>query len=144
LKLGLCNGTCEIPPGIPDQSAIATPLPYGGCEIAVALQNNIEAYASRTSNQTFQTQDCLDSLGNITQKCIQNGPNAGSVAGPDDNELFQSGFRVLNAPGSHHSASGRNFTSGAGLSIGCPDTPPLCSTCQQVQPGEVYPDICKS
>jgi hypothetical protein len=130
LKLALCNGTCGIPPGIPDESGIATPFPYSGCEIAIALPNNIEAYVLRTSNETFQTQDCWDSFENITQKCIHTGPNAGSVAGPDDDEFFESGFRMLNALDSKHSELGHKFGNNATLQQACPDIPPPCTTCQ--------------
>jgi hypothetical protein len=106
----------------------------------MALPNNIEAYVMRTSNETFQTQDCWDSFENITQKCIQTGPNAGAVLGPDADEFFESGFRVLNALVSVHSENGHDFGNNSALEQWCPDTPPLCTSCD----GEGYVPLCKS
>lgn len=98
----LCNDKCEAPAGISSDSVVATP-DNDGCEIAIILPNNVEAYSYRgTHAQGAQWQDCWDSLANITESCIKNGPNTGWVNGPDDYEFFQAGFRALNGEGSKH------------------------------------------
>src|SRR5215469_8149299 len=101
-EIVLCNDKCESPPGIPTGAVAATPV-NDGCEIAIVLPNNVEAYAYRgTHSQGLQWQDCWDSFMNITEKCVQDNPATGWVNGPDPYEFFQSGYRKLNGDGSKH------------------------------------------
>ncbi|KAI9757450.1 MAG: hypothetical protein M4579_003466 [Chaenotheca gracillima] len=98
----LCDNKCEAPQGIP-QNVMAATADGDGCEIAIALPDKVEAFAYRSVNSLDQHwQQCWDSLANITETCVKQGPNKGSVAGPDDNESFQAGFRPLNDAGAKH------------------------------------------
>lgn len=98
----LCNDKCEKPPGI-NSNAIAATQVQDGCEIAIALPNDVEAYAYRaTHSQGLQWQECWDSFMNITEKCVKDDPATGWVNGPDDYQFYQSGYRKLNGEGSRH------------------------------------------
>jgi len=73
--LALCSNKCENPPDIPSGSVIATP-DGDGCEIAISLPNNVEAWAYRgTSSAGLQWQDCYDSLQTGIEKCTDGNPN---------------------------------------------------------------------
>jgi hypothetical protein len=98
----LCNDKCEAPPGI-NTNAVAATTDQDGCEIAIVLPNEVEAYAYRgTHSQGAQWQDCWDSFANITEKCVKDDPATGWVNGPDDYQFYQSGYRKLNGEGSRH------------------------------------------
>ncbi|KAL7622783.1 hypothetical protein AAE478_006462 [Parahypoxylon ruwenzoriense] len=126
----LCNDKCEKPSSIQSKSVKATKKGKDGCEIAVALTGNMEAWAVRdTHSQGLQWQDCWDSLANATEKCAnmdkQDGRATGWVNGPDDYEFFQIGYRSLNGGGSLHS----KFSPDDALPQWCGNSKPKCDTC---------------
>ncbi|KAI0836640.1 hypothetical protein F5Y06DRAFT_100307 [Hypoxylon sp. FL0890] len=123
----LCNNKCENPAKIPSQSVKATKKGTDGCEIAVALTANMEAWAVRDLASTGdEWQDCWDSLANATERCTDMTQNAtGWVNGPDDYEFFQIGYRALNGQGSLHS----QFSGNDALPQWCGDSKPKCDTC---------------
>jgi len=128
----LCNNQCVAPTGIPDAAMAATP-DGDGCEIAIAIPDNVEAYAYRgTGSQGLEWQDCWDSLANITEQCVRNGPNVGWVNGPNIYEFFQTGFRPINGAGNRH--PNKTLSSDSGLKDGsapvCDDNnKPSCDSC---------------
>ncbi|KAI4861723.1 hypothetical protein F4820DRAFT_464437 [Hypoxylon rubiginosum] len=126
----LCNDKCENPQYIQTKSVKTTKKGNDGCEIAIALSGNIEAWAVRDAHSRGeQWQDCWDSLANATEKCTnmneQDGHATGWVNGPDDYEYFQIGYRALNSHGALHGA----FGDGDGLPQWCGDAKPKCDTC---------------
>ncbi|OTA94074.1 hypothetical protein M434DRAFT_394977 [Hypoxylon sp. CO27-5] len=123
----LCNNKCENPAKIPSKSVKATKKGQDGCEIAVALTGNMEAWAVRDLPSTGdEWQDCWDSLANATEKCTDMTNSAtGWVNGPDDYEFFQIGYRALNGQGSLHS----QFSGDDALPQWCGSSKPKCDTC---------------
>ncbi|KAL9617309.1 MAG: hypothetical protein Q9160_007889 [Pyrenula sp. 1 TL-2023] len=122
----LCNDKCENPPDIPQKSVFATP-DGDGCEIAIAIESGVEAWAYRgTHSQGPQWQDCWDSTMNITETCVKDSLATGWVNGPDDYEFFQLGYRPINGKGSKHKAQFGNDTP---LEHWCPNAKPSCDTC---------------
>ncbi|KAI1407400.1 hypothetical protein F5Y13DRAFT_206440 [Hypoxylon sp. FL1857] len=123
----LCNNKCENPAKIPTNSVKATRKGTSGCEIAVALTANMEAWAVRDLSSTGdEWQDCWDSLANATEKCTDMTKSAtGWVNGPDDYEFFQIGYRALNGQGSLHS----KFDGNDALPQWCGNSKPKCDTC---------------
>ncbi|KAI1139635.1 hypothetical protein F5Y05DRAFT_424552 [Hypoxylon sp. FL0543] len=124
----LCNNKCENPAQIPTKSVKATKKGTDGCEIAVAITGNMEAWAVRDLASTGKEwQDCWDSFANATEKCTDMSQNAtGWVNGPDDYEFFQIGYRALNSAGALHS----QFSGDDALQQWCGDSKPKCDTCQ--------------
>ncbi|KAJ4350342.1 uncharacterized protein N0V89_008963 [Didymosphaeria variabile] len=121
----LCNNKCELPQGLPAASVATTKDGNDGCEIAIILPNNVEAWAYRATQSTGpQWQDCWDSFANITEKCVKNDPATGWVNGPDDYQFYQSGIRPLNGDGSKHGQlDGSNALKDATPSQPSPPTP---------------------
>lgn len=69
IATALCNDKCENPPDIPQKSVFATP-DGDGCEIAIAIESGVEAWAYRgTHSQGAQWQDCWDSTLNVSEHC---------------------------------------------------------------------------
>ncbi|KAF2202668.1 hypothetical protein GQ43DRAFT_462195 [Delitschia confertaspora ATCC 74209] len=89
----LCNNKCESPPNLAKDAVRATP-DGEGCEIAVGsyLSNEIFAYR-QTASKDSNIQDCWDAFANITDSCIQNGPNTGWSNGPSAYQFYQMGVR---------------------------------------------------
>lgn len=86
LRQAMCTNGCDLPEGIPSNVfGKFQDDAKNECELAVALPNDVEAWAYRGTPSTgLQWQDCWDSTANITETCIKNGPNTGWVNGPDD------------------------------------------------------------
>ncbi|KAL9126567.1 MAG: hypothetical protein Q9217_004397 [Psora testacea] len=97
MRQTLCSNNCGAVENVPSEVMVATPV-NDGCEIAIALSSDVEIYAYRgTSSTGAQWQDCWDSFANITETCIQRGPNTGWVPGPDEYQFSQAGIRILSA-----------------------------------------------
>jgi hypothetical protein len=104
-----------------------------GCEIAIALPNDVEAYAYRsTSSQGLQWQDCWDSFANITEQCVKDDPATGWVNGPDAYQFYQSGYRKLNGDGSKHGP----LNAGDALPDSNPPPPPKEVAIPYTDPGD--------
>ncbi|KAI5456674.1 hypothetical protein BGZ63DRAFT_434759 [Mariannaea sp. PMI_226] len=123
----LCNNKCENPPDISTRSIKTTKKGDNGCEIAIAMSSQVEAFAVRDlAAEGDQQQHCWDSLANIAETCTNFNPNTnGWITGLAAYEFYQLGFRALNAQGSLHSA----FSGDDALPQWCGDSKPSCDSC---------------
>ena len=59
-----------------------------------------------TASESDQWQQCWDSMEDIIESCVQNGPNGGWVNGPADGQFYEGGFRNLNQNAVHDTLDG--------------------------------------
>lgn len=70
-----------------------------GCLIAVAIPGLKQAYMYRsvaTAGDPWDRQ-CWQSIEDIISRCVQTGPNKGSVSGPNNGQYYEGGISWLNS-----------------------------------------------
>lgn len=90
-----CQGKCETIEGVPGQFAAAT-KDGKSCEYAVKVTNELEMYMYVSQDG----QNCYDATAKIEASC-KNG-QSGWINGPNPNEFYQQGVRLLNDKGAKH------------------------------------------
>jgi hypothetical protein len=97
----ICGGGCEDTVGLGSFFHRSTPgvIDDRDCEVAVLLPNAVEAYLYRRSSADGErSKQCRDSITQIIDDCIKNGPNSGRMVGPGEGREFEAGFRPLAQP----------------------------------------------
>lgn len=100
LRETLCRNTCGPVAGVPADDMNFVPSADGkGCLIAVAIPGLKQAYMYRSVATVGDPwdQQCWQSIEDIISTCVQNGPNKGSVSGPNNGQYYEGGISWLNS-----------------------------------------------
>lgn len=99
IRQTLCTNTCGSIQGVPAE-VMPFALTYDGkgCFIAIAPPNLKQAYMYRSVATNTDSLDsaCCASFGDIISTCLQNGPNFGTVNGPNEGQYYEGGYGPIN------------------------------------------------
>lgn len=136
IRQTLCTNTCGPVEGVPTEFMTFVPTYDGnGCFIAIALPNLKQAYMYRsvaTNIDSLFDAACWASFEDIISTCVQNGPNFGSVKGPNEGQYYEGGYGPIN--GAHPGGVPYNLDEHKYLPVPAPAAPPPVTPAEEPTP----------
>lgn len=131
IRQTLCTNTCGSIQGVPAE-VMAFALTYDGKGgfITIALPNLKQAYMYRSVATNTDSLDsaCWASFEDIISTCVQNGPNFGTVDGPNKGQYYEGAYGSIN--GDHPGGVTYNLDEAKYL----PTSAPAASTVTPAEP----------